>query len=217
MPTTNRSERERPPTAAGARAVVAVARGLEPGPGTGPSWDALVEHYTPMLRSIARSTGLGPADAADVCQTTWLRLVQHIDNLEHPDRVGAWLATAVRREAIRVSQRRRRDVLIEETEVFDRRRRHVEPRGDWDDSTWDDSTASDDRRRALVDAVATLPERSQALMTLLLADPPPPYADISSRLDIPVGSIGPTRARILTRLRTTLEDQGIDRTDVPVG
>ena len=186
-------------SAADVAAIVAAAAA-----GQGQAWDALVARFSPLLVSIARRVGLDGADAADVCQTTWLRLLQHLDTIEQHERVGSWLATTARREAVRVSQRRRRDVLTDASTGFDASRLvSTDPVG------WDDGDAHE-----LAAAVSLLPQRSQALVALLLADPPYHYADISTILGIPVGSIGPTRARILATLRSTLEGRGMRRMDL---
>ena len=157
-----------------------------------------------MLWAVARSTGLNAADARDVCQTTWLRLLENLRSIEQPDRVAGWLATTVRREAIRTAQRSNRSVLTDENRVFDAVRHEPAP----------DLPADDLPVRELAVAVADLPERSRALIALLLVDPPLPYGDISRTLGMPIGSIGPTRARILATIRTKLERRGISVSDV---
>src|SRR6478735_4256542 len=89
------------------------------GSGDQTAWDHLVDRFSPMLWAVARSTGLNTADARDVCQTTWLRLLENLRNIEQPDRVAGWLVTTVRREAIRTAQRSGRAVLTDENRVFD--------------------------------------------------------------------------------------------------
>ena len=157
-----------------------------------------------MLWAVARSTGLNAADAGDVCQTTWLRLLENLHSIEQPDRVAGWLATTVRREAIRTAQRSGRSVLTDENRVFDAVRSEPAP----------GLPADELFVRELAVAVAGLPERSRALIALLLVDPPLPYSDISRTLGMPIGSIGPTRARILATIRTKLERRGISASDV---
>ena len=72
--------------------------------GDADSWAMLVEQFSGLVWSIAHNCGLGPADAADVSQTVWLRLASHLDRIERPERVGAWLATTARRESFRVKK-----------------------------------------------------------------------------------------------------------------
>src|SRR5215210_6631372 len=70
--------------------------------GNEPAWNRLVETYAGLVWAVARSHQLSEADAADVAQATWLRLVEHLDDLHEPERVGAWLATTARRECLRI-------------------------------------------------------------------------------------------------------------------
>lgn len=168
------------------------------------AWDTLVDRFSPMLWSVARSTGLNDADAGDVCQTTWLRLLESLPRIEQPERIAGWLATTVRREAIRTSQRRGRAVLTGENRVFDAVRSEPPPELPADAGHVDE----------LARAVSQLPDRSRALIALLLVEPPLPYSQISETLGMPIGSIGPTRARILASIRTKLERRGISAADI---
>ena len=128
--------------------------------------------------------GRSPAEAADVSQTVWLSLVEHLDTILQPERVGAWLATTTRRECFRVQQRAQRFTLVDDETRFD-----IVDHGL---GSLDGGMLSKERNEALWDAFAVLPEPSQKLLTLLMVDPPMSYQDISSTLDMPIGSIGPT-------------------------
>ncbi len=169
------------------------------------SWDALVNRFGPMVYSIARGMGRTAAEAADVSQTVWLSLVEHLDTICQPERVGAWLATTTRRECLRVQQRSRRVTLVDDEARFDDI--------DHDVRSLDTGMLSEERNDALWDAFATLPESSRRLLTLLMVDPPMSYQDISATLDMPIGSIGPTRARILNVLRREVQRRGIESVD----
>ena len=169
------------------------------------SWDALVDRFGPMVWSIARSMGRSPAEAADVSQTVWLSLVEHLNTIQQPERVGAWLATTTRRECLRVQQRAQRFTLVDDEARFDDVDHGV--RG------LDSGMLCKERDSALWDAFAVLPESSQKLLTLLMVDPPMSYQDISSTLDMPIGSIGPTRARILSVLRREVLRRGVTSVD----
>jgi RNA polymerase sigma factor (sigma-70 family) len=141
------------------------------------------------------------ADASDVVQTTWLRLVEHLGRLQEPERVGAWLATTARREALRALRHSSRQVPTEElpetpTET------HLGA-----------ALLEAERDRALWQAFGGLSERCQTLLRILVTDPPPSYEEISAALDMPIGSIGPTRARCLERLRGLAEGEGVTATD----
>lgn len=168
------------------------------------AWDALVDRFGRMIFAVARSVGLSHADACDVCQTTWLRLTQHLDSINDPSRVGAWLATTARREAIRVSQRLNRST----------------PRGELDSvlpptyDRLDNTFLFDDRDRTLWQTYSELPERARTLLSLLMSDPPLSYKQLSAITGMPVGSIGPTRARILDSLRARLAERGVTAQDL---
>jgi RNA polymerase sigma factor (sigma-70 family) len=164
------------------------------------AWAALVERYTPLLWSVARAHRLSTADAGDVIQTAWLRLVERLGTLQDPERVGAWLATTVRRECLRVLRRSGRETLDAEAGVLlagpdtDAPDRHV---------------LDADTHAVLRRAIAELSEDSQRLLRILFTDPSPSYAEVAAALDMPVGSIGPTRGRVLERLRKIMIREGI--------
>ena len=171
------------------------------------SWASLVDRFSGLVWSIARSFGLNEADAADVSQTVWLRLAEHLDRIEQPERVGAWLATTTRRESMRVKRLAGRTVPVDDVETA---------KSDGvGDAPAADLPALIDVRDALVwQAFADLPERSRTLLLLLLlADPPLSYQEISDTLGMPIGSIGPTRARTLADLRERVEALGISAQD----
>ena len=137
------------------------------------------------------------SDAADVVQTTWLRLLEHIDRIEHPDRVGSWLAATARNECLRNLAARKRVVLGPDDAELGVLVAH--------DPEIDDRLLADERDQTVRDALSRLPRRWQRLLEMLMADPPASYAEISDQLDLPIGSIGPTRGRCLARLRVLLQ------------
>ena len=163
------------------------------------AWDALVARYTNLLWSVARGCRLDRADAADVVQVAWLRLVEHLPELRDPERVGAWLATTVRRECLLVISRRRRGVPVDDEVLA----------GLPDDSPpLDAALLAQEQATDLWAAFEQIAPRCQRLLRVLMADPPPSYSDVSAALDMPVGSIGPTRSRCLDRLRDLLDEAG---------
>ncbi|HVX19524.1 MAG TPA: sigma-70 family RNA polymerase sigma factor [Acidimicrobiales bacterium] len=168
------------------------------------SWSDLVDRFNQMLMAVCRSTGLQAADVADVCQTTWSRLLQNLDRIEHPERVGAWLATTARRESIRVRERAKRAVPHDEVGL-------TALPGTFDLVPPD--TTDDKRDRLVRQLYADLPEQARTLLSLLLFDPPLSYKELSEALDMPIGSIGPTRRRILAKLRRQLEQRGVTALD----
>lgn len=165
------------------------------GAGDTRAWERLIGKYGRLIWSITREFNLVESDAADIFQTTWMRLVEHIDRLDRPDRVGSWLAATARNECLRCLASRKRLVLAPEDVAFD---------GPAHDSEVDDALLADERARTVREAMAHLPWRWQRLLELLMADPPASYAEISDELGLPVGSIGPTRGRCLARLRTLI-------------
>jgi len=162
------------------------------------AWDALVERYTPLLNNVVRRHRLGGSDAEDVVQTVWLRLVEHLGSLRVPEALPGWIVVTTRNECIRVIRSSQRTVLVDPTdEASDREQPLTAPFPE----TVVERMERDERHELLLAAFAELPERQRALLSALLQDPPLSYTEISHRLDIPVGSIGPTRARALERIR----------------
>lgn len=163
------------------------------------AWHELVAEFGGLVWAIARAHRLSPTDAAEVSQTTWTRLVEHVDRLNDPARVGPWLATTARRECLSVLRRGAR----------------VVPRGDELPDQPSDAPGhgaglmEQERNDALWKAFESLHTRDRALLRMLIDDPRPSYDEISAALDMPVGSIGPTRARALERLRHAAERLGL--------
>jgi RNA polymerase sigma factor (sigma-70 family) len=160
------------------------------------AWQEIVERYAPLLASVIRRYQLTTAEAQDVGQIVWLRLVEHLGNLREPRALPMWIITTAKRESMRYVSDRRRTVPYDPL-----------------DPSWQSSSAEDpelvagllkaERHEALLAGLAELPERQRELLLMLVADPPLSYAEISQRTGIPVGSIGPTRGRALDRLRQT--------------
>ncbi len=158
------------------------------------AWDALVERYAPLIWSICRRSRLEAADAEDAAQTVWLKLVDQLDKIRDPAALPGWLATTTRRECSRILRATRRHcdagyALAAGTIPDD----HAQAAGQ-------DLLAAE-RHAALREAFGQLPPGCQQLLALLIHDPALPYAEISARLGVPVGSIGPTRRRCLDKLR----------------
>jgi RNA polymerase sigma factor (sigma-70 family) len=157
------------------------------------AWDALVERYAPLIRSICCRYRLGGADAEDVAQAVWLRLVDQLGNIRDPAAMAGWLATTTRRECWRVLRAARLQAAwpwLDAGAIPDEQAPAAEH-----------GLLAAERHAALCEAFAHLAPRDQQLITILSADPPVPYAEISARLGIPVGSIGPNRGRCLAKLR----------------
>jgi RNA polymerase sigma factor (sigma-70 family) len=161
------------------------------------AWDRLVAQFARLIWSITVEFKLAESDAGDVAQTTWLRLLEHIDRIEYPDRVGSWLAATARNECLRSLAARKRVVLSEHDGELDNTVAHV--------PEIDERLLADERAQVVRDALSRLPRRWQRMIEMLMADPPASYADISDELGLPIGSIGPTRGRCLARLRVMLQ------------
>jgi RNA polymerase sigma factor (sigma-70 family) len=172
------------------------------GDGDEVAWNELVRLFMPVLWGTARRFRLNDGDAADVVQTTWLRLVQHLSSIEDPSRIGGWLVTTARREAIRVSNLRKQTVPTDDASLLD---------GADNTAPWTGQALLDSERNDVVKALfAQLAPRHQTFLTLLMADPALSYQEISQRLDMPIGSIGPTRARCLRKLVDLATEQGLE-------
>jgi RNA polymerase sigma factor (sigma-70 family) len=159
------------------------------------AWDALVERYAPLVWSICRRHQLGGGtDAEDVGQNVWLTLVRQLGTIRDPAALPGWLATTTTRECAKAWRAARRPHTG--GQVPD-----AQNTPDTQAATAGQELQRAERHATLREAFNSLPPRSQQLMALLIADPPMPYAQISARLGIPVGSIGPTRRRLLDKLR----------------
>jgi RNA polymerase sigma factor (sigma-70 family) len=170
--------------------------------GDSEAWERIVASYAGLVWSVTRQHGLTGADAADVSETVWLRLVESLERIEDPSRLGGWLSTTSTRECLRVVARSHRQVPVTEPDLPDRSERDVPP--------LDTSLLRGERAAEVRDALAQLPTRCQRLLHLLMQDPPPSYELISSTLNMPIGSIGPTRARCLRRLQQVMEQNDLE-------
>lgn len=159
------------------------------------AWQELVARYTSLVLSVVRRHRLQDDDAEDVVQTVWLRLVEHLGGLREPAALPGWISTTARHECLRVIRARR---VVPFADPFGHR---GEADADLTDAALDGPLLGAERHEALLAATAELPERQRALLALLMEDPPVPYEQVSLRLGIPIGSIGPTRARALARVR----------------
>jgi RNA polymerase sigma factor (sigma-70 family) len=166
------------------------------------AWDAIVNQFQGLVWSTVRSYRLSDAEAADVVQTAWLRLVENLGTLREPERVGGWLATTASRECLRLLRTAGRSIPVDDEAVFDRAEVDT-------GSELDAGLLRDERDACLWRAFGRISDRCQRLLRILTADPPPSYDDVSDILDMPVGSIGPTRQRCLDRLRNELAAEGI--------
>jgi RNA polymerase sigma factor (sigma-70 family) len=156
------------------------------------AWSALICEFGGLVWAATRAHRLSPADAADVSQITWLRLIENLGLVTDPARLGSWLATTARRECINVMRRSARVILCGD-DIPDRPTDAPDP---------SERLISAQSAQEIQSALGRLAERDRTLLGLLAQDPAPSYVQVSAMLGMPVGSIGPTRARALARLRS---------------
>lgn len=165
------------------------------------SWNEIVERFHRLLWAICRAYRLSSADSADVCQVTWLRLLENLGRIQDPERLPGWLSTTCRRECQAVLRRARRSEPIGADDYLDRLAGNT--------NGADARAILSDRDRQLWDAFARLNERCQRVLRVLVVDAedgPPSYAAAAATLGMPAGALGPTRGRCLSRLRRMLEE-----------
>jgi RNA polymerase sigma factor (sigma-70 family) len=158
------------------------------------AWDALVERFIPLIWSICRNHRLSNADAEDVGQIVWMQLTGQLGKIRDPAALPGWLVTVTRRECLRVMDATHRLPMV--GYVID-----AEIIADERSAAAEQELLATERHAALREAFAALSPSDQQLIALLLDDPPVSYTEISARLGIPVGSIGPTRRRCVDKLR----------------
>jgi RNA polymerase sigma factor (sigma-70 family) len=170
--------------------------------GVAAAWEALIGRFGGLVAAIARRCRLSDADVGEVCQTTWLRLVENLDRIEQPERLGAWLATTARRESLRIATRQ---VVVSANDLV-----HSLP----DDKAdlLDAALLRQEQVSAIRLAAERLSPRCRGLLGLLMGDDDLPYKEIAEQLSMPIGSIGPTRGRCLDHLREILAEM-----EAPVG
>jgi RNA polymerase sigma factor (sigma-70 family) len=164
--------------------------------GSDEAWAVLVERFHPIVRSVARSYRLGETDVEDVVQGVWMLLLEHADRIRDPRALPGWLITTTRRESLRLIRNRRRTVLVDPLVSMNDDEALTERGIDAD-------LLRVEEARVLRESLAELPPPQRELLRLLSDEPTLTYREISAVLTMPVGSIGPTRARGLARLRDT--------------
>ena len=162
--------------------------------GEASAWEALVARYQGFLFSVALDFGLTQTDAEDVFQNVCLKLCLHLRELRDPDRLMAWLGALARQECLRLRRRRGCESLDDAAELAA-------------DGTPVDALLRQERAHAVRRGLERLLEECRRLLALLYGSEPLPYAAVAARLGLPLGSIGPRRARCLERLRKNMEEQ----------
>jgi RNA polymerase sigma factor (sigma-70 family) len=165
------------------------------------AWRHLFSRYETFLWRTARGYRLGDAATADAVAATWLKLVENITTIRDGTRVAGWLATTVRRECLARVSHNRREQLVDYFLGAN------EPRQEFD---MECRLTEEDNRRAIQWALARLSDRERRLALLLFSEASPSYRQVSARLSMPLGTIGPTRSRILKKLRRILMDYELE-------
>jgi RNA polymerase sigma factor (sigma-70 family) len=165
------------------------------------AWRELVARFSGMIASVGRRYGLSPADVNELQQTTWLRLVEHCNRIEHPERVGGWLATTARRESLQLLKRASRYTTGADELLANLPNNHA--------PELDAGPLAEERNAMLRAGWSKLKPRCRELLSLLLADEGIAYKDLSELLSMPVGSIGPTRMRCLEHLKRLVAENGL--------
>jgi RNA polymerase sigma factor (sigma-70 family) len=162
------------------------------------AWEQLVEKYARLVYSVARRCGLSEADADDVLQVVFTTLFRRLHGLRDQARLSSWLITTTYRESWRVGRTPGRHVELGATIVDDQ-------------APPSELAARCERDQLVREAMAALDERCRDLLTaLFLVDDGAAYADVAERLGMPVGSIGPTRARCFKKLESLLRTRGLE-------
>ncbi|MDQ3783086.1 MAG: sigma-70 family RNA polymerase sigma factor [Actinomycetota bacterium] len=172
------------------------------------AWERIVDRYARLVWSVVRGFRLGDAASADVAQTVWLRLVENLDQIRDPEKLAAWLGTTARNEALRAMRSRQRVIPTDfETDIPD-------PGAD----RFDEDMIQAEQLTELAAAMRRVSADCQQLLRLLATDPPLDYDTIAELIGRPKGSIGPTRARCISKLRRFIEGRsdGDDRPGKPL-
>ena len=160
--------------------------------GDSSAWRELLDEHERLVFSIPLRYGLSRDDAADIAQLTFTELLQSLDSVADDERLVGWLATVARRQSWRLLERRKRETAVEEVPDVG----EVDPAEAWTRDEW------------LYEGLLALDEKCRELLiALYLSEESTAYADVAARLGRPIGSIGPTRARCLKRLRDVLGDE----------
>jgi len=173
-------------------------------------WREIVDRFDDRLQRMARAKCADRPTAADVVQQTWLAAVMNIEALRNAGAIGGWLHSILHRECLKaLSLRCRETPHVDETNLSDSMGNsrivmmRTEPRSP------EEETLRHEQRMLVHTAIRRLARRDRELLVLLVAEPRLPYTEISRRLGMAIGSIGPTRARCLARLRVELAALGV--------
>jgi RNA polymerase sigma factor (sigma-70 family) len=170
------------------------------------AWQEIIARYQSLINAISRRYRLAPYDAHDVSQYVWMQLVDHIYKLRDPRALPGWIAVTTTHRCYEILRAQKRSVTVDPLAIgsfglMDTAAKRMNGDGRAD---VDEDLLRAEQRSAVQQGLDELTEGQQQLLLLLVADPPVPYREISRRMNLPTGSIGPTRARLLKKLRRTM-------------
>lgn len=173
--------------------------------GEAEAWNTLVNRYQRLIYTIPQRAGLDDDQSAEVFQRTFAKLLENLNHIRQPEAIQAWLVTTARRETLQLIRQQKRSVSYTDF-----------PEGRLNsDATLNDDPLPTEALERLEDqhlirtAMTSMDERCRCLLSLLYSrSDPPSYAEIAAVLDMPEGSLGPTRARCLEKLRRLLKRSG---------
>lgn len=163
------------------------------------SWNTLVERFQGLVYSIPRRMGLSDDDSSDVFQATFTALFKHVDRIESASTIPKWLSTTASRESFRLIRQRRNQSVID---IEDQTLEDVLKA---EDVAVDEQVLKAEMAELISAGLSSISPKCQELLQLLYRADEVSYQDISDQLGMPIGSIGPTRARCLEKLRSVLE------------
>ena len=167
------------------------------------AWATITQRYAELIRSVARRYRLAPADIEDVSQLVWLKLFDHIDQIREPRALPGWIATTTANACLGMAKTQARTIPTDPVALTERNAA-MSPLGAASEPKEPTVVLQNQEDSLLLrKGLDELPSEQRNLLILLMADPPLTYKQISQELGRPIGSIGPTRARILERLRNT--------------
>lgn len=177
--------------------------------GDGGAWQTIVHRYARLVHSVPVRYGLSRSEAEDVGQEVFWALAQQLDRIVEPERLGGWLMTTARRASWRMLQQRRQEQPDAAADISDLESLQGTVVGLGKSPTYADLVVGWARQEALNAGMTRLGGRCRELLRLLFLDAgEPSYDEISAKLGMPKGSIGPTRNRCLAQLREIIEGLG---------
>ncbi len=162
------------------------------------AWELLMIRFGPAVSAMISSYRLQEADALDVAQRTWMQMFENHHKIREPEALGGWLRTTAKRECIRILREQQRVGPLHDMGIVERPDAAVDV---------EKHVVEADMVRQVRGLLRTLPARSVTLICLLFQDDPPGYSELAANTGIPIGSIGPTRARALRRLRLLIDGE----------